>query len=85
MEEGASIRIREWLYVQEVLPALLNPAEGRPKEDVVIRARRLLLEEVVTQVAGNDKLGAGLMGITLPTYRNRKAELKSDQRMIQLG
>ena len=82
MEEGASVRIREWLFVQEVLPALLNPTGARAKEDVVTRARRMLLEEVVTQVSGNDKLGAALMGITLPTYRNRKAELKSDQGLM---
>ena len=79
LDAGTSIRSKDWLHVQSIIPELVNQSEREAGEDIVIRARRVLLEEVVIQVEEDDKLGATLMGVTLPTYRTWKQQLQSEQ------
>ena len=76
---AAAVRNKDWLHVQSVLPGLVTTSDLEPGEDIVIRARQVLLEEAIAQVEENDKLGAAIMGVTLPTYRSWKTELPSGQ------
>jgi hypothetical protein len=74
LETGTSMRIPQWLAVQTVFSELLALGGPETAGSVVIRARQMLLEEVVAQFEDDDKAGAAMMGVTVPTYRNWKAQ-----------
>ncbi len=75
LEAGTSVRIPEWLAVHSLFSALLTSGEQEAGFGVVSRARQMLLEEVVAQFEDDDKAGAAMMGVTVPTYRSWKAQL----------
>jgi DNA-binding NtrC family response regulator len=75
---GLAGRSQAWTAVDPLLSELVGPA--RPAgEDLLKRARTLLLAEVLGSIADNKAAGAALMGVTGPTFRRwvRDLELSS--------
>ncbi len=70
---GLSVRTDAWSAVAPALEGLSPTVRGKPNENLVLRARRLLLREVISRLPEDDAFAASLMGVTVPTYRNWKA------------
>jgi DNA-binding NtrC family response regulator len=73
-ELRAANRVEEWDAVNAAIAGVVacrNPSG----EDLLLRVRRLLLEEVVELVRDDARVGAALMGVTDPTYQRWTAEL----------
>jgi diguanylate cyclase (GGDEF)-like protein len=68
-DTGLLSRTAEWSAMQPVLSRLVAATDNTNGEDICERARRLLLEEVMTHAQHDGALGAVLMGVTAPTYR----------------
>jgi diguanylate cyclase (GGDEF)-like protein len=75
---GMATRTPSWREVHSILTGLVGVDDDPPSEPLLARAHRLLLEEIVDQVAGDVELGSALLGVTPPTYRRRLAELSID-------
>jgi len=70
---GFSPRLPSWNEVLELLRVLVHGAglEGSVKEDLLERAERILIEEIVAGVHGDDRFGAALLGVTATTFHRR--------------
>lgn len=64
--QGGMVRNDGWSRVRVLLSEMVQANQG---EDLLEQLRVLLLEEVRLQVEDNARLGAALMGVTVPTYR----------------
>ncbi|MDX1698170.1 MAG: hypothetical protein R3308_07770, partial [Thiohalobacterales bacterium] len=68
-EAGLLSRTGDWSAIQPVLSSLIQTDSKPNGANIFERARRTLLEEVMTRVRQNGVLGSALMGVTAPTYR----------------
>jgi diguanylate cyclase (GGDEF)-like protein len=69
VEMGLAPRMPGWQDVQLVIGRLLQ-ADNAEGEDLLREIRERLLELVAQRLPGKMKEGAGLMGVSEPTYRN---------------
>ncbi len=67
---GLAPRPDGWLDVREALTRLLH-ASDRDGKPLLKLAEAALLDEIVSQLEGDEVTGAALLGVTLPTYRRR--------------
>jgi len=74
---GLANRTLSWQEVRSILTRLVGNGDIDASGPLLERAQRLLLEEIVGQVAGDVETGSALLGVTPPTYRRRVAELKA--------
>jgi len=75
---GLATRTPSWREVRSILSQLVGNGDSDASGGLLERVLRLLLEEIVDQVAGDVETGSALLGVTPPTYRRRVAELKAD-------
>ena len=75
---GLAFRTPSWRDVRSVLTQLVGNADIDTSGPLLNRAQRLLLEEIVGQVAGDVETGSALLGVTPPTYRRRLSDLTAD-------
>ncbi len=68
-------RSARWAPAKLAIRRLVRSMGPRQDDNLVIKARNLLLSEVVARVTANDALGSVLMGVTKPTYRRWKSDL----------
>lgn len=68
-QAGLSNRTNDWVSVQDIVADVVETIEEGSNDDVLERARVMLLEDVREQVAGRVTAGAALMGVTAPTYK----------------
>jgi len=68
-QAGLSNRTSEWESVREVVRDLIELSPEDNPDDLLERARLLLLDDVQQQVSGRITAGAALMGVTAPTYK----------------
>ncbi len=74
---GLAVRSSDWSMLRPVITHLIASAEESPDKNLIEQAGKLLLEQILRQVADNDLLGSALMGVTKPTYQRRKATIQS--------
>jgi transcriptional regulator with GAF, ATPase, and Fis domain len=67
--QGLLQRNPNWAGLQPLVPHLVKSLDDRSEDNILEKARQVLLGEVTARATGNDKLGAHLMGVTVPTYR----------------
>lgn len=70
-------RSPHWTSVKPAIQGLVRSAAAKRDENLLLKARRLLLAEVIARIPENDLLGATLMGVTKPTYQRWKAGLQA--------
>jgi len=73
-QQGMVSRCTQWSTTKPVIDHLVRSANRKQGENVVLKARGLLLAEVIPRLPRGDMRGAVLMGVTRPTYRRWKAE-----------
>ena len=74
-DSGKPPRPPAWEVMPPALRQLLE-TDGDSGDDIGLRARALLLQEVTARLPGQDRRGAALMGVSTPTYK-RWVELSS--------
>ncbi len=72
---GLATRTPSWREVRSILTRLVGIGDIGSSGPLLERAQRLLLEEIVGQVASDVETGSALLGVTPPTYRRRAADL----------
>ena len=72
---GLATRTATWREVRSILIQLVGNGDISASGQLLEQAHRLLLEEIVDQVAGDVETGSALLGVTPPTYRLRVADL----------
>lgn len=68
-QAGLANRTSEWEKVREIVRELIEGSPDENPDDLLERARLLLLDDVFQQVSGRISAGAALMGVTAPTYK----------------
>jgi transcriptional regulator with GAF, ATPase, and Fis domain len=71
---GLSPRPSSWESVRKALQGLIR-APDLSGDDLVQRTRRLLLQEVLVRAPENERTGAALLGVSLPTFRRHVARI----------
>jgi hypothetical protein len=74
-QAGLAGRSGTWEEVRKLLPRLLE-ASSEENGDLITAAGQLLLREIVSRYPSDVRVGAGLLGVTPPTYRRRLRELQ---------
>jgi len=72
VEAGLAPRPTSWQDVQKILSGLVR-APRTNGEDLMEMTQNLLLEAVLSEIPGDVKTGARLLGVTPPTFRRRAA------------
>ena len=72
---GLTTRTPSWREVRSILTQLVENEDIDASGPLLERAQRMLLEEIVSQVAGDVETGSALLGVSPPTYRLRAADL----------
>lgn len=75
-EAGLSPRPAAWAQVRRALRDLVRLSEAN-EDDLVDYAERILLSEILIRVGGNERTGAALLGVSVPTFRLRTEPLKA--------
>ncbi len=70
---GLAPRPEGWIAVQEALARLVH-ASDRDAKPLLQLAEATLLEEIVARLGDDESTAAALLGVTLPTFRRRRAE-----------
>ena len=68
-------RSPSWAPAKLAIRRLVRSLGATRDDNLVIKARTLLLSEVITRIPADDGLGSVLMGVTKPTYRRWKSDL----------
>ena len=66
-------RSGRWQETRTILGEIV--ASGETGTDLVEKALRILLEEILEQAPSDTRTGSGLLGVTAPTFRARLAAL----------
>jgi diguanylate cyclase (GGDEF)-like protein len=66
---GLRVRTPAWSLLQAVLPRLVVSLSETEGKSIITDTRNMMLESVKSRVANNIRLGAALMGVTVPTYQ----------------
>ncbi len=61
-------RTDDWQNIQPLLAELVRQLQESAAENIIERARTILLQEIIAQIPQNKSLGSALLGVTLPTY-----------------
>jgi DNA-binding protein Fis len=71
---GLSVRTGDWHLVRRILSRLVRASDGEGKTLHAL-ARRVLLRAILDRYPADERRAAGLLGVTEPTLRRRKAAL----------
>lgn len=67
-QAGVLSRTDDWQNIQPLLAELVRQLQESAAENIIERARTILLQEIIAQIPQNKSLGSALLGVTLPTY-----------------
>jgi diguanylate cyclase (GGDEF)-like protein len=74
-QAGLAARTEAWEQARRVLAELVQSA-GEDGSDLLERTESILLREIVQRFPKGDRTGSALLGVTVPTYRRRIAQLQ---------
>ncbi|MDQ5857607.1 MAG: hypothetical protein M3542_04920, partial [Acidobacteriota bacterium] len=69
-QAGLAPRAATWEKVRVALADLVRVSEPN-HEDLVGQAERILLSEILVHLPSNERIGAALLGVSVPTFRLR--------------
>ncbi len=71
---GMAPRSGRWQQTRAILREVIQ--SGDSDADLVEKALKILLEEIVERAPNDTRTGSGLLGVTAPTFRSRIADLE---------
>ncbi|MBE3134770.1 MAG: hypothetical protein IMZ55_14975 [Acidobacteria bacterium] len=72
---ATSRRSPSWSAVREAMRAVVRSSEAATPASLLDRAEHLVIEEILKQVPDDPRVGAQLLGSSLPTFRRHAATL----------